>query len=698
MRDPLRLEPMLEARSIAIVGASDKHGSLGATTIDELLAGGYGGRVFPVNPRLRELSGLRCYPSLREVPEVPDLVILAVGDSRLEEQLMCAAEVGARSAAIFATAYEAPSDDSPPLTERLADIAAKARMAVCGANCMGFVNATRSLRACGYTLPRDLGPGPISFISHSGSTFSTLLHNNRGLRFNVAVSPGQELVTTAADYLRYCVEQEETRAVGLFIEQIRDPTGFSAAMAVAERRDLPVVVLKVGSDPRSRDLVKAHSGALAGDDGAYEAYFDSFGIHRVRTLEELADTLELLAAPRRAARGGLSAVTDSGGERAFLIDLAAGVRFAEPAPATIDLLAELVDPGLPAVNPLDAWGSGVDADRIFKGALRAMHDDDDTGALVFAVDLTGRSWQRYASVAAETASSTTKPFAVLANYPGGMNRAAAAQIRAHGVPVLEGTATGLAALEHLFDHRDFRSRTPLEPPPSASTEVRELWRARLADPSPLGEVEALALVAAWGIPVAGALPAASEDAAVEAALRLGWPVALKTAAPGVAHKSDLAGVALGLEDQDAFASAYRDLARRLGPEVTVQTMSPPGVELALGVVHDPSFGPVVLVGAGGTLVELFGDRRVALAPVDAPRARRLLDGLKMRPLLDGARGQPPVDLDAVVSAVVRLSSLASDLAGHLGALDVNPLVATAAGCIAVDALVEGRPGGRATQP
>jgi acetate---CoA ligase (ADP-forming) len=688
--DIRQLEAMLDPRSVAIVGASDKRGSVGATTTAELVAGGYRGRVFPVNPRLRELSGLRCYPSLGEVPEAIDVAVIAVANGRVEEQLSLAAEVGARSAVIFASAFEEPSDDHPPLTERLALIARRAEMALCGANCMGYVNASRSLRVCGYLLPRDFGPGPISLISHSGSSFSALLHNDRDLRFNVAVSPGQELVTTTADYLSYCVGLEETRVVGLFIEQVRDPAGFADAMAVAHERDIPVVALKIGSDPRSGELVMAHSGALAGDDGVYEAFFDAVGVHRVRTLDELADTLELMAGPRRAAPGGLAVVTDSGGERTLLVDLADGVRFAEIAPATTERLVALVDPGLPAVNPLDAFGSGVGAERIFRESLLALHDDDDTGALVFSVDLTGTSWSRYASIATETAASTTKPFAVVTNYPGGMNRSAAARIRAEGVPVLEGTATGLAALRSLFAHRDVRARPALVQPPGASREVCERWKARLSDSRPLDELEALSLVSAWGIPVISAEVAASENAAVKAAEGLGWPVALKTAAPGVAHKSDLGGVELDLAGPEALRGAYRRLALRLGPYVTVQAMAPRGVELALGVVDDSNFGPFVVVAAGGTLVELFDDRRLALPPLDPWRARRLVDGLKARPLLDGARGQPAADLDALVAALVRLSVLASDLSGYLGALDVNPLIATAAGCVAVDALVVAR--------
>jgi acetate---CoA ligase (ADP-forming) len=281
---------------------------------------------------------------------------------------------------------------------------------------------------------------------------------------------------------------------------------------------------------------------------------------------------------------------------------------------------------------------------------------------------------------------------VLGNLASAVDRADAARLRAAGVPVLEGTATGLAALRHLLARRDFLAHPPLaasvaEPAGQASpgAEVRARWRERLADPLPLGEVEALAMLADWGVPVVAAEEAASLDAAVAAAGRVGWPVALKTAAPGVHHKSAVGGVRLGLAGPQQLAAAYADLAGRLGPRVVVARMAAGGVELALGMVRDPQFGPLVMVAAGGVLVEVLRDRRFALPPVDARTARAALDRLAVRPLLDGA-GASAV-LDAVGGVVVALSGLAVDLGDRLAAVDVNPLLAGPDGCVAVDALV-----------
>jgi acetate---CoA ligase (ADP-forming) len=681
---------MLEASSVAVVGASTRPDSPGREMVHQLQAGGFDGRIFPVNPRYDEVLGLRCYAKVTEVPAAPDLVLLGVPNAALEEQLGLAVEAGARSAVIFASAYE-EEEEGPgrvPLAQRLGAIAREAGVAVCGPNGMGFVNVERGLRALAFPEREDLAAGPIAWLSHSGSAFSALLHADRGLRFSVAVSTGQELTTTMADYLRYALDRTSTRVAALFLETVRDPTAFSEVLAEAAERDVPVVALKVGVRAEARRMVEAHSGALAGEDGAYEALFEAHGVLRVRTLDEMADTLELLAAGRRAGPGGLAAIHDSGGERAHLIDVAAetGVRFARISEETRVRLAARLDPGLPAVNPLDAWGTGRDFEGIFADCMRALLHDPDTGALAFAVDLSGKDLEEgYVDVALAVFPEATKPTTVLCGLANAMDRAGAARLRDAGIPVLESMTTGLAAIRHLFALRDIRGRPAVRTPEPVQVETRDRWRARLDSGEPWTEVEALELLRDYGIDTVAAVLAATEDEAVVAAERIGWPVAVKTAE--ATHKSEVDGVRLGLGDAGEVAAAYRDLADRLGPRVTVSAMGPGGTELALGVVRDPQFGPMVLVAAGGVLVEVLGDRRTALPPLDEPRASALIDRLAVRPLLDGVRGRPAADVGPVARALVRLSALALDLGDRIEALDVNPLIAGPDGCVAVDALV-----------
>jgi len=687
------LATMLEADSIAVVGASARPGSFGERMMLELTEGGYDGRIYPVNPGYEEILGHGCYGTIAELPEPVDTAILGVPNRALEEQLSAAADAHARSAVIFASGFEEPGAGVPALTDRLATIARDAGMALCGGNCMGFLNLERGLRACGFYEPKDLRPGPIAFISHSGSAFSALLHNDRNLRFNVVISAGQEFVTTAAEYLDYALGLESTRAVGMFIETVRDPAVFRAALERAEGQDVPVVALKIGREAQAKELVAAHSGALAGEDGAYEAVFAAHGVLRVESLDEMVDTLALMAGGRRAGPGALASIHDSGGERAMMIDLAgrAGVPFAAISAETRGRLAAVLEPGLPPVNPLDAWGTGNASDEIYVECMRALLDDEDTSALAFCVDLTTEEdpSMGYIAMAKRVYPETSKPVAMLSNLASAVDRSDVAQVVEDGIPVLEGTVTGLAAFRHLFayrDHRDLPPRpAPTDPPVDAAT--RDLWRDRLASGEPIDETEGLRLLSDYGVHVVESRVVETEEDALAAAAAVGRPVALKTAAPGVHHKSDAGGVALGLADPDAVRAAYADLSARLGPRVAVQPMAPAGVEVHLGVVRDPQFGPLVLVAAGGILVELLGDRRLALPPLDGARARRLIDGLRARPLLDGVRGAPAADVDALARAVVSLSWLAHDLGDLLDALDANPVVCAPTGCVAVDALV-----------
>jgi acyl-CoA synthetase (NDP forming) len=454
---------------------------------------------------------------------------------------------------------------------------------------------------------------------------------------------------------------------------------------------VPVVVLKVGREDLTREMVAAHSGALAGEDGAYEALFEAYGVHRVASLDEMADTLALFVAGRRAGPGALATAHDSGGERAMMVDAAAtaGVPLATISEKTVLFLQGVLDEGLPAVNPLDFWGTGRDAGAVIEGSLRALVKDPTVAALAFAVDLVtdDADEEGYFSCFLRVWPETDKPMAMLSNFAGGIDRNDVRRIYEAGAPALEGTLTGLAAFRHLFDRRDHRALSPVSGSSPVEADVRERWRARLVSGEPFDELEGLELLADYGVPVVQTVRADTLEDAIAAAERIGFPVAIKTAAPGVLHKSDVGGVRLGIDDSPSLEDAYSDLERDLGPQVVVARMAPDGVEVALGIVRDPQFGPLVLVGAGGVLVEVLKDRRLALPPLDGARARRLVDRLAIRPLLDGVRGAPPADVDALVRAIAALSWLAHDLGEHLEALDANPVICGPQGCVAVDALV-----------
>ncbi|TSD83606.1 acetate--CoA ligase family protein [Mycobacterium sp. KBS0706] len=677
------LDPLLRPRSIAVVGASARPGSVGAVMLRQLVEGGFPGPVHPVNPKGGMLAGLPCLTSIADLPEPVEHAAFCLGDETIAEAFAAALRQGVKAATIVAPLADAA------LRERIRAMALEAGVALCGGNGMGFYNFTDRVRLCGFATRPDHVPGGAVLLTHSGSLFTALVDAEARIDYALAVSSGQELTTTLADYLDFALDQPETWVVGLFLEAARDPERFVAALAKAQARNIPVVALKVGRTRESAALALSHSGAIAGDHAAYDALFERHAVGHVRSVDELAAAMMLLPVAASLGPGGLASTHDSGGERGLMVDLAAaaGVRFASLSPATEDKLEAALDPGLPPVNPLDHWGTGRNYPTDFEACFQALMADPDTalGALALDRSVGGQVTPLYLEVAHQARAASGKPVVIVSNHQGsGSDPAAVASTRA-GVPVLDGVPAFLRACRIAFDRRDAAARPPMHPPRASEAAVQR-WRARLADGHPLTEAEALRLLADFGLAVTPCAMARDESEAVEAAMRIGFPVALKTA--GAAHKTDVDGVRLGLADPVALRQAHRDLAVRLGPQVMVARMvRDKGVEMMLGLQRDPDFGPVVLVGFGGIHAEILKDVAFALPPFDAAEARRLVDRLRLRPLLDGVRGAPAADIEALAEAAARFSALAAALGDRVEAIDVNPVLVLPHGAVAVDARV-----------
>ena len=669
---------MLGARSVALVGASSRPDSFGARMIVE--AERSSARMHLVNPRYDRINGAVCAPTLAALDEPVDLVLLGVPDSALLGELEAAAAAGVRGAVVFGSAH------IPGLREQLATTAEAAGMALCGAGCMGFVNNVIGLRALGYLEPDPLAAGGVSLITHSGSAFSTLLRANRGFGFRLAVSSGQELVTDTADYVDYALDDPQTTLIALLLETPRAARRLRAALNRAAEQEVPVVVLSVGHSPRGRAMVAAHSGALAGDDVGWRAFCKQTGAVRVRDIAELCDTVELFEAGRRRHSGsrGIATVHDSGAERALCADLAhdLGVEFSELSDSTLSAIGDLLDEGLVATNPLDLWGTGADTRELFTNCLQICAADPAVAVTALAVDLVTEfdGDTAYPDAMIDVATHTDAPIAVLASVESAVDRATANRLRANGVPVLENARSGIAALGHLADWPLLASTaTSL-----INTDRQRRWSTRLTAHD-WSEHEAFALLADYGIAVPASGVARSRDEVLAVAAAVGYPVALKTL--GAAHKSDVGGVVLGVADDAALNAAYRSMTERLGAAVSVHAMARSGVEVSIGVVRDENFGPLVIVAAGGTLIELLADRAVACPPISPTGALDMLDSLRIAQLLGGWRGDPAADVNALVAVIVGFSQLAIELGDVIDAVEANPVIVSPAGAIAVDALV-----------
>jgi len=688
-----RLDPLLKPSSVALLGASAREGSPGHTLATMMLDADFAGSVYPVNRGYTEILGHPCYPDLESLPERVDLVVIALGNAHLEGALAAAAKHGARAATIFSSGV-LEDEPAPRLQERLRGIAGEAGMQICGVNCMGFYSPGAGVYAGIFPRPRQIVRGGISYIAQSGSAFAALCHNGCRLGFNLCVSTGSELVTATADYMDWSLEQPDTRVIGLFLETVRDPAAFTAALAKANRKGVPVVALKLGKSPQAAAMALTHTGAIAGSHAAFKALCRRHGVIEVDSLDEMAATLMLLQTGREAGPGGFAAIFESGGLRELICDHAhaLGLDFAPLEASTIDALKRHLDPGLEPENPLDAWGSYERFDERLQQCVELMVGDPNVAACTFVSNFRDGYFLSEAiyRIVEAVGRDSDKPLALVNCYSDLANDSLSQRGREAGIPIIDGTREALRAFKHLFAYRDFRRQrranaAPPALPRNAIERCGELLDAAAA--GALDESAALELLDAFAIPVARHERVTNQDEVEAAAGRIGFPLVLKTAASGVSHKSDSQGVFVNLQNAADLSRCYADLSARLGPRAVLAEMIGRGVEIGLGTVRDPQFGPVLMISAGGVLIELLDDRAVTLCPVDADEAGSLLASLKIDRLLDGVRGAPAANREALVDMIVRLSWFAWEFRERIAEIDVNPVLAGPRAATAVDALI-----------
>ena len=692
MNSPCRLDPLLKPRSIAVVGASARPGSPGNEVLVNLRKGSFSGDLFAVNPGSDSIDGLACYPSLSALPLVPQHVVFAVSDARVEACLDEAIALGVPAATIFSS-LQLQQDRSPPLRRRVRDKALAAGLLLHGGNCMGFFNFHDGVWISGFDTRAHNAAGNVALLSQSGAGMSGILDCEERLAFSFAASTGQELCLAMEDYLDYVLDLPETRVVGLFLETSRHPAKFIAALDKARQREVPIVVIKVGKSDLAAQLAVSHSGALVGSDASYQAVFDRYGVQRVDDMTQLATALIMFAQPCPVAGGGLVCLHDSGGERQLAIDLAEQLQvpLTELEPSTVERLEPLLDDGLPAVNPLDAWGSGgAGAAQTMSDCFTAILSDPGAalGAVIHDRAPGGEIYPSYVEYLRAAQLATGKPVFLVANHQGSGGDPRVVQATAQGTPVLDGLREFLVGARCLLSWRNFMAQADASALPGLDAGKLARWRELLRAGQPLSEAVAGDLLRDFDIPVATGVSIADAEQLGALSGQLRYPVVLKTAMPGIEHKSEVGGVTLGLASFDELQAAYKQLAARLGPRALIVPMiEGAGVEMILGVAQDAQFGPVVLLGLGGIHTEVVRDVAVLLPPFSPARARQAVDGLQMRKLLGELRGRPGLAIDQYCDMASHLSVLAVALANCIAEVDINPVRLMVDECIGLDALI-----------
>ena len=686
-----RLQPLLKPSSIAVLGASQRSGSVGNEVIVNLLRGGFEGSIYPVNPGYEEILGIACYPSLVDLPTPPDMVIFAISDRRIESALDEVIALNIPACTIF-SALILDNDSTPNLKQRIATKAQNAGLLVAGANGMGFYNVRDRVLAGGFDTRDHPYPGNVSLISQSGAGMSGIVDCEQRLQFNLAVSSGYELTVSMEDYLDYALDLKETKVVGLFLETSRYPHKLIQAFKKANQRRIPIVVLKVGRTDLAAELAVSHSGALAGSDQCYNAVFDRYGVQRVDDMDQLATTLIMFAQTDQITQGDVVSLHDSGGERQLMIDLADSLKvpLTKLQPSTITQLENLLDAGLPAVNPLDGWGAGgPNASAMMADCFTALLADIGAalGAVIHDRGPNSEVYSSYLNYLHQAHAASGKPVFLVANRQGSGTDELAITSTHNGFAVIDGVSQFLIGARGLLNYRDFQLREPMFSVGIDQTKY-DYWRQRLQAETKVTETLASQCLANLGIPMLQSILVGSEKELALAGANVGFPLVLKTAQPEIDHKSDVGGVVLNIANQADLLKAYREMADRLGPKGMVAPMlQSSGIEMILGISRDSQFGPTVVAGFGGIFAEVLSDVAVLIPPFNATAVKRVLENLSMADLLKGARGASKVDVDSYCEAAARLSEIAVAFSDTLVEVDINPIMLTADGCVGLDALM-----------
>ena len=695
------LDRLFNPGRIALVDVSPNPNSVGGKVLSNLVGGGFTGVVYPVNPSHEAVLGVPCYPDLAHLPRQPDLAIVCSAPDQVPRQVAACGEAGIRAVIIVTAGFKETGDAGAALERQIRE--ARARfdgMRILGPNCLGVLVPRINLNASfAPALPRN---GDIAFISQSGALCASVLDwaLEGGIGFSHFVSIGNALDVDFGDLIDYFGEDPNTRSIILYVESITQARSFMTA-ARAFARQKPIIAFKAGRFPAAARAAASHTGAMASEDAVYDAAFQRTGIARVGDLGDVFDCAELIGRGRIPAGPRLAIVTNAGGPGVIATDAleAQHGTLARLAPETMAKLEADLPPPWSHGDPVDVLGD-ANPKRIEKAVQAVLEDPGVDAVLTIVTPQAMTSPAGIARALGRLAKQTAKP--MLAAWLGGRQMRASlpalaeSGIAAYQTPEQAVRAFGTLAayarnLETLYETpKDVAIQLPYD----REEAKRRFVAARFGADTVLGEDVAKELLASYGIPVTTPEVAATAAEAVAVAQRLGYPVVLKVRSPDITHKTDVGGVALDLEDAEMVAAAYESILRRARaarPDarlegVTVQQMirAADSLELILGIKRDPVFGTVMMAGMGGVGAELLGDRSLGFPPLNERLAMRMLEELRMWPLFTGYRGRKPVNVDALVGVLIRLSYLAADYP-EIAELDINPLLCTPQEVVALDA-------------
>ncbi|MFI0471377.1 acetate--CoA ligase family protein [Halomonas sp. HMF6819] len=677
---PRSLKRLFEPRSIAVAGASTNLESIGGQPIKHLLDAGYAGNIYPINPKYDRVADLVCYPGIDDLPEAPDVIVIAVAANRALDMIKAAGEKGIPYAIVFSSGFAETGDEGHAAQAELRSVARAAGITLIGPNCQGLMNIAENIRI-GFGTPYSLDyhKGGVCMSSQSGAFGNSLLMalSDEGIGFRHYISTGNEAQTTSLDCLEYFIDDPQTQVVTGYVEGFQDAYRLRQLGQKALASNKPVVLWKVGNSDAGARAASSHTANLAGASTYYEAAFRQFGIVSANDVGDMADCVRALLTNKRPKGNGVAVLSVSGGAGIAMADRCAEQELTLPdfSEQTLDELRPLL-PGFASLsNPMDITAGVLSDPASFATALRVVIKDPAVDMLGLCLAaLSGKVATLIAEEIAQVAAESDVPILVAWNAPTGTADDAYriledANIPRYGSPVR--SARGFGAIWRFTSAALAQHETAKVRPHQAPDNAK-----------PLNEYSAKQLLQTYSLPVTREVVASNANEAVSAAQEIGYPVVMKILSKDIAHKSDAGGVLVGLDSDEGVQEGFERLARlpaTLGENIAfegvlIQEMVSGGTEVILGAVNDPGFGPVIMVGAGGVYTEVFEDVAFAIAPINRRQAQDLIDSTRISRVLRGARGRPPGDIEALVDTLVQLSKLAMAESERFTEIDINPLI------------------------
>ncbi len=697
------MEYFFNPRSIALIGVSKDIRKPSGRSLNALLKWSYAGKLYPINPNYTEIHGVKCYPSLLEIPGDVEMVIISVPAQSVLAALQQCVVKKVKAVVLFTSGFSEVGPEGKALQEQVTQLSQKNNLRILGPNCVGLVNLSNSVMASFANIVdlKPVYPMSLGFVTQSGA-FGTLIFAQAvqaGVGFSSFVSVGNEADTEFSDFLSYLLTTPETKVIGGYLEGAKNGAKFRKAAQNALKLKKPILIMKVGRTRAGARAASSHTGSLAGDDKIYDAFFRQMGIIRIETLAELTSFVIVHRSGRMPQGNNIGILSISGGAGVMMADKceSLGLNVPEFTGETRRMLETYLPPFGSAKNPVDLTSAAVAEPEMLGRCLRALVADDNIHMITVAMGFMPHSAPILAKDLIEIYQSTAKPI-VLTTYNLSSSEVIAKAIKSiedAGMPVLRDHLHSIQAMSNLaWYSAKVRCAENIKIDKRAIKPDKEGEKI-INNPDALSEYEAKKILSGYGIPVTREALATSADMAVESARKIGYPVALKIQSAQIMHKTEAGGIKLNIVSDAEVRAGFKEVvsnAEKYMPEtkiqgVLVQEMLKDGVEVIIGTTEDPVFGHVIMFGLGGIFVEALKDVSFRIAPLSRIDAEEMVSEIKGYSLLQGMRGKPPVDIDMLVDVILRVSRLVTDHKDTIKELDINPLMLFADGAKVADALI-----------